>query len=81
MDEWRLAEAKNRFTELVNKALSIGPQTIRRRNDIVVVLSQKDYERLKGNNPGFKEHLLNPPHDMGDLDFKRDKSKMRMPDL
>ena len=81
MQEWRLAEAKNRFTELVNKALSIGPQTVRRRNDVVVVISKAEYERLTGDKLSFKEHLLNPPHDMHDIDFKRDKSPMRSFDL
>lgn len=81
MEEWRLAEAKNRFTELVNKALTIGPQTVRRRNDVVVVISKEEYERLTGNNQSFKEHLLNPPHNMQDIDLKRDKSPMRTFDL
>lgn len=81
MQEWRLSEAKNRFTELVNKALSIGPQTVRRRDDVVVVLSKADYERLTGDNPSFKAHLLNPPDNTQDLDLKRDKSPMRTVEL
>ncbi len=81
MEEWRLAEAKNRFTELVNKALSIGPQTVRRRNDIVVVISKAEYEQLTGDKLSFKQHLLNPPHDMQNIDFERDKSPMRSIEL
>ena len=42
--QWRLAEAKNRFTEVINKALSEGPQTVTRRNDTVIILSQDDYK-------------------------------------
>lgn len=77
MHEWRLADAKNRFTELVNQALSSGPQIIRRRNDRVVLLSRDDYERLTGKRPGFKEALLNPPHSLADIDLQRDPSPMR----
>ena len=39
---WNLAEAKNRLTEVVNLALTEGPQTITRRNDTVVVVSAAD---------------------------------------
>jgi antitoxin Phd len=77
MQEWRLADAKNRFTELVNQALSSGPQTIRRRNDWVVLLSKDDYERLTGKKPGFKDALLNPPHSLAEIDVARDPSAMR----
>lgn len=81
MQEWRLADAKNKFTELVNKALTVGPQTVRRRDDTVIVISKADYERLTGTKPSFKEYLLNPPHSMEDIDLERDKSPMRTLDL
>jgi prevent-host-death family protein len=47
MADWNLADAKNRFSELVNLALTKGPQRVRRRKDEVVVISAKDYERLR----------------------------------
>ena len=52
--EWRLADAKNKFTELVNRALSEGPQRVTRRNDVVIVLAERDYEELTGAKPSFK---------------------------
>jgi prevent-host-death family protein len=75
--EWRLADAKNRFSELVNKALSTGPQRVHRRQDKVIVISEKDYQRLIGEQVGFKHHLLHPPHSMEDIVFERDSSPMR----
>lgn len=36
--DWRLADAKNRFSELVTKALTDGPQRVRRREQAVMVL-------------------------------------------
>ena len=42
MAYWNLADAKNRFSELVNLALSDGPQTVRRRKDEVVVIAAKE---------------------------------------
>ena len=74
--EWRLADAKNRFSELVNRALTEGPQRVHRRNDTVVVIAKRDYERLAGDRPSFKELLLNGPG-MDDLDLDRDRSPMR----
>ena len=41
---WQLQEAKNRLSEVVEKALSQGPQVVSRRGkDTVVVLSIEDY--------------------------------------
>ena len=79
--QWRLAEAKNRFSEVVNRALSEGPQTVSRRNDSVVILSQQEYDRLSGNRPGFKEFLLKHIAPLDDLELSRDKSPMRDIDL
>lgn len=56
--EWRLADAKNRFSELFTLAITLGPQRVRRRNDAVVILSEKDYERITGRRPDFKEFLI-----------------------
>lgn len=73
---WQLADAKNRFSELVTKALTEGPQRVRRRDQAVIVLSEADYQRLTGERPTFKEFLLNGP-DLSDLDLTRDRSTMR----
>ena len=43
---WRLADAKNRFSEVFNRALAEGPQRVLRRHEAVVVLSERDYEKL-----------------------------------
>ena len=75
--QWRLAEAKNRFSEVINKALSEGPQKIIRRDDTVIILSKKDYERLTGMQTGFKDFLLNQTPKLDDLDLNRDKTPMR----
>ena len=56
--EWQLADAKNRFSELVNQALRVGPQRVRRRNEAVIVISADEYERLKGQTVSFKQYLL-----------------------
>jgi prevent-host-death family protein len=73
---WNLADAKNRLSEVVNLALSEGPQTITRRNDAVVVISSAKYAELTGERPSFKKFLFEGPSLEG-LDLKRDESPMR----
>ena len=74
--QWKLADAKNRFSEMVNRALAEGPQQVLRRDDAVVVLAQRDYEKLIGRRLGFQEFLLSGPSFAG-LDMERDRSPMR----
>ncbi len=74
---WRLADAKNRFSELVNRALTRGPQLVLRRRDAVVVVARRDYEKLTGKRPGFKQYLLARGPSFRGLDLSRDRSPMR----
>ena len=75
--EWRLAEAKNRFSELVSRALAEGPQRVRRRKDTVVVVAECEYEKLTGKRPDFKCFLLGPGPSLEGVDLARDRSPMR----
>jgi prevent-host-death family protein len=78
---WRLADAKNRFSEVVNRALAGDPQTVLRRHDAVVVVARQDYEKLTGKRISFKKFLLGPGPSMGGLDLRRDASRMRKVNL
>jgi antitoxin Phd len=75
--DWRLADAKNRFSELVNRALEEGPQRVRRHKDAVVVMAERDYEKLTGSRPSFKRFLMNRTPSLEQLDLRRDRSPMR----
>jgi antitoxin Phd len=74
--EWNLADAKNRFSEVVNLALTEGPQTIHRRKDTVVVVAAEEYQRLTGKLPTFKDFLAQGESFEG-LDIERDRSPGR----
>lgn len=78
--DWQLQDAKARFSELVQKAVEEGPQTVTRRGKpSVVVLSVEQYELMKKRQVDFKELLqLAPWHE---LDLERDKSPPRDLDL
>lgn len=47
MRTWKLEDAKNRFSEVVRRALAHQPQRVTRGGrDAVIVLSAEDYEKL-----------------------------------
>ena len=78
---WQLQEAKQRFSEVVRRALDEGPQVVSRHGEeVVVVLSTQEYERLKGPKPDFKEFLLNGP-DLSLLEIHRSKEPSRQVEL
>jgi prevent-host-death family protein len=71
--DWQMADAKNRFSELMNRALRDGPQRVHRRKEAVVVLAEEEYERLAGRRPDFKEYLSRQVG-LDQLDLSRDQS-------
>jgi len=75
--EWQLADAKNRFSELVTRALAEGPQRVRRHKDAVVIMSECDYEKLTGKRPSFKKFLTGAGPSLEGLDLARDHSPLR----
>ena len=79
---WQLQEAKNRFSELVNKAIEEGPQTVTRHGEeIVVVLSKAEYSRLLKSQTSLLEFFRQSPLVGIELDLERDPSLPRDIDL
>ena len=65
---WQIQEAKARFSELVQKAIDDGPQTVTRHGkDVAVVLSSDEYRKLCQGKPSLKQVLMSGPD--GDLDL------------
>jgi prevent-host-death family protein len=68
---WQVQEAKQRFSELVQRALDQGPQVVTRRGEeVVVIVAADEYRRLSGSKPDFKDFLLAAP-DLDALDIHR----------
>ena len=45
---WKIRDAKNKFSEVITRALTQGPQLITRRGEkTVVVVSYAEYEKLR----------------------------------
>lgn len=72
MTLWQVQDAKTRFSELIERACSEGPQTITRHGtERAVVLSIADYRELAASRPDFKAHLLGGPK-VEDFPLERD---------
>jgi prevent-host-death family protein len=76
---WKIQEAKQKFSEVVNRAVDEGPQTITRRGaEVAVIISIDEYRRLLDRKPSLAEFLLDKggPY-FDDLDLERDMSLPR----
>lgn len=68
---WQLQAAKQRFSELVERAQREGPQVVTKHGkEAVVVVSVDEYRRLKGTDDDFLEFLRSAP-DFDLLDLRR----------
>ena len=79
--DWSLQDAKNRFSEVVQRARREGPQTVTLRGErAAVVLSAADYDALVRDRPSLVDDLLSGPawdHDLADSVGARAKSPSR----
>ncbi|WP_119681493.1 type II toxin-antitoxin system Phd/YefM family antitoxin [Indioceanicola profundi] len=73
---WKLEDAKARFSELVRRARTEGPQLVTRRGrDAVVVIAAEELEQLQATQaaPGGFVEFMESLHVAGaELDFARD---------
>jgi antitoxin Phd len=68
---WQVQEAKQKFSQLVQRALDEGPQVVTRHGEeVVVVLSAVEFHRLTQPKLDFKEYLFSGP-DFSVLDLER----------
>ncbi len=78
MHTWQLQEAKNRLSEVVEKALHQGPQVITRRGaETAVVLSMADYKKMRQPETDLVEFMQTSPLTGVELDLERDRDTGR----
>ncbi len=78
---WQLAEAKNRFSEIVEKALAEGPQYVTKRGrEAVVVIAATEYRKLTGRRVSFQEYLRSG-ESLDGVELERDTSPVREVEL
>ena len=78
MQTWQLQEAKGKFSEVVKRAQSQGPQNITVHGESVAVLiSRRDYLKLTHPKPSLVELLRTSPLAGSDLEIAREQTPTR----
>jgi prevent-host-death family protein len=73
---WQLQDAKNKFSEVISRALKQGPQLITKHGKkTAVVLSYTEYEKLRKSQGKLSEFFQSSP--LAGIDLARDKSLPR----
>lgn len=82
VDSWTVAEAKAKFSELVERARADGPQTITRNGrTAVVVVAAEEWERKTRRIGNLAEFLAASPLRGSKLRVRRIKGGLRKADL
>ena len=77
-NSWQLQNAKNKFSNLVDKAQHNGPQIVTKHGkDVVVVLSIDEYKKLIRPKTNLFKFFQNAPLSKINLDIKRNKDLPR----
>jgi prevent-host-death family protein len=75
---WQTQEAKNKLSEVVDKALENGPQIITRRGvETAIVMSYGDYRKMLLRQKKLSDFFQESPLFGVDLDLTRDVSPVR----
>ena len=75
---WSIAEAKARFSEMVDRAISQGPQTITRKGrNAVVVVDAEEWQRKTQRVGNLAEFLAASPLRGSGLKLRRRKEPPR----
>jgi len=75
---WQLQEAKNKFSNVVDKAHHDGPQIVTKHGkESVVILAIEDYQKLNKPKSDLLSFFKTSPLSGMNIDILRDKSPSR----
>lgn len=75
---WQLQEAKNKFSRVVEDAVSNGPQIITKHGvEVAIVISFADYQKMIATRGKLSTFFRDSPLVGIELDLTRDKSDAR----
>ncbi len=79
---WTVAEAKAKFSEVIDRARSEGPQTVTRNGrDAVVIVAATEWERKTKRIGNLAEFFATSPLRGSGLTARRRKDRLRPVDL
>lgn len=71
---WQVQDAKNRFSEMLERARKDGPQTVTRHGrKVAVVLSHEEFEKLSRPKDSLIDFFRNSPLAGVELDITRSR--------
>ena len=80
VNKWTVAEAKAKFSEVINRAQSDGPQTITRKGRTAAVLvAAQEWERKIKRRGNLAEFFASSPLGGARVELKRLTGKLRKP--
>lgn len=75
---WQLQEAKNKFSRVVENAVSSGPQIITKRGvEVAIVISYAEYRKMIASRGSLSEFFGHSPLAGLAIDLARDRSDAR----
>ena len=82
IDAWTVAEAKAKFSEVIDKAKSHGPQTVTRNGrSAVVIVAAEEWERKTKRKGNLAEFFASSPLRGSGIKIKRPTGGLRKADL
>ena len=81
-DKWTVAEAKAKFSAVIDQAQSQGPQTITRNGrDTVVIVAVQEWERKTKRSGSLAEFFATSPLRGSKLKTRRSRHRLRATNL
>ena len=75
---WPLQEAKNKLSEVIDRAAKGGPQVVTRHGKrVAVIVSAQDFDRMRGAGLSLWQYLRAAPTKGVHLNIERDRSPGR----
>jgi prevent-host-death family protein len=75
---WTVAEAKAKFSEIIERAVSEGPQTITKKGrTAAVVVGAEEWERKTKRSGNLAEFFAESPLRGSELKVRRNKARLR----
>jgi prevent-host-death family protein len=82
VSQWTVAEAKAKFSEVVEKARTVGPQTVTKNGrEAVVVVSAEEWAKRTARKGNLAEFFASSPLRGSGLKAERQKGRLRNVDL
>ena len=78
---WAVADAKARFSELIDRALTVGPQTVTRKGRRAVVVAIDEWERKSRRKGNLAKFFADSPLRDSGLSIEREKDSSNPIDL